>query len=262
MFFTAEVGQILTPGLEISCRPAPQRIPGYRGYRQQLHGDAEPVKNNRRNPDSREYRRGDKIMKRIIFTLSLAAVAACSSVPDKKILKDKDYQLWQKDLAARASRESHDLSLVAQLTEIATHQRRFRYSPRLEPEPAAKIFWRYEPFEASGNRDSALPVETRRSDCKSSTRMSQRTPKIAASAQLIKRRPVIEKSKSLPAPLKNSPYTTNPYKEFSYAQMMQASEVSYLDGSEKGDFCARRDQLRRLARCLVKKSQDLTADHR
>ena len=58
-------------------------------------------------------------MKRRSGLLLCLFALSCASAPEKKILKETDYQIWQKDLALRVSRESDNLQLRAELAEIA-----------------------------------------------------------------------------------------------------------------------------------------------
>lgn len=169
------------------------------------------------------------------FVLTLICVAGCSSAPEKKILKEKDYKLWQKDLEERIRREGEEPGLVAQLGEIALINEDFdtalkttRTQMRLAPTPQKILLIReIEILRYAWRLDEAL------------TKLDEFVksyPRDKESQLLLKRRPVIEKSKNLPPPLKNSPYAKNPLPGFAYAQFMQAPEVVYLDGPEKEIF--------------------------
>lgn len=173
------------------------------------------------------------IVRRLI--LALLCVAGCASAPEKKILKEQDYKLWQKDLEERIKREGSEPQLVAQLGEIALVNEDFetalkatRTEMRLSPQPQKPLLLReIEILRYAWKLDEAL---------KKLDEFVKAYPRDKASELLLKRRPVIEKSKALPPPLKISPYAKNPLPGFTYAQFMQAPEVVYLDGPEKEIF--------------------------
>ncbi len=170
-------------------------------------------------------------------TLLIACALAfgCASLPEKKILKEKDYLLWQKDLTERISREGDDLGLLADLAEIALINEDFDTALKsvrtLQTKSVGEIkpllLQEIEILRYAWRLDEAL---------KKLDAYVAAYPRDATSALLNKRRPVIEKSKALPAPLKTSPYAKNPYPGFTYAEFMQAPNVVYLDGPEKEIF--------------------------
>ncbi|MBX3723507.1 MAG: OmpA family protein [Turneriella sp.] len=174
-------------------------------------------------------------MKRRSGLLLCLFALSCASAPEKKILKETDYQIWQKDLALRVSRESDNLQLRAELAEIALINEDFATALKTVRELMSKMpgdiralrLREIEILRYSWQLDEALA----RLDA-----YVEAYPKDAATAQLIKRRPVIAASKALPAPLKTSPYTKNPFPGFSFAEVMQAPEVIYLDGPQKEIF--------------------------
>lgn len=169
------------------------------------------------------------------FALALVCALGCSSAPEKKILRDKDYKLWQKDLEERIKREGEEPNLVAQLGEIALINEDFetalkttRIQIKQAPvAPKALLLREIEILRYAWKLDESLA----KLDAFVKT-----YPRDKESPLLLKRRPVIEKSKVLPPPLKISPYAKNPLPGFNYVQFMQAPEVVYLDGPEKEIF--------------------------
>lgn len=167
--------------------------------------------------------------------LALLCAVGCSSAPEKKILKEKDYKTWQKDIEERIKREGEEPQLVAQLGEIALINEDFevalkatRTEMRLVPQTQKPLLLReIEILRYAWKLDDAL---------KKLDEFVKAYPRDKESQLLLRQRPIIEKSKTLPPPLNTSPYAKNPLPGFNYAQFMQAPEVVYLDGPEKEIF--------------------------
>jgi outer membrane protein OmpA-like peptidoglycan-associated protein len=173
-------------------------------------------------------------MKNALLLISLI-LTGCASAPEKKILKDKDFLLWQKDLTERISREPEDLGLLAELAEISLINEDFDTALKTVRTLQAKSPENIKPLRLQ--EIEILRYAWRLDESlKKLDAYVEAYPHDAASVNLSKRRPVIEKSKALPAPLAVSPYAKNPYPGFSYAEFMQAPDIVYLDGPEKETF--------------------------
>jgi|GEM_PF-3462865 len=180
-------------------------------------------------------------MRQLAGYVLLLSMAACGSFVEKKILQEKDYELWQRDLGARLAHEPQNAALLSELLDVALINEDFP--------TVIQTSRRLREMQLGDERQlllteiAALRHAWKPDEClQKITAFAALYPKDSATEMLLKQKPLIEKSKNLPPPLPVSPYARSRAGEFSYVQAMQAPELLLLRGDEKSELRDQRKQ--------------------
>lgn len=172
----------------------------------------------------------------------LLSMVACGSFVEKKILQEKDYALWQRDLTVRLAREPQNGVLLHELLDVALVNEDF--ATVIQSSRKLREIQFGDERQLLLTEIAALRHAWKLDECvQKITAYAALYPKDSATEMLLKQKPLIEKSKLLPPPLPVSPYARSREGEFSYVRGMQAPELLWMRGDEKSELRDLRKQL-------------------